>query len=113
MTTTAPQFGTQRTRLRLTRRGRIVLAALTAAPVVGALVVSLLSGVSATATSTQPAAPVMITVEAGQSLWHIAQLVAPAANPADVVADILAVNGLEGASVRPGQALVLPARYLD
>jgi LysM repeat protein len=113
MTAYAAELGAPRVRLRLTRRGRAVLAALAAAPVVAILALSLLNGVAATATSTPAPAPAIITVESGQSLWQIAQFVAPNHNPADVVSDLLAVNGLEGATVRPGQALIVPARYID
>ncbi|KQV26703.1 MULTISPECIES: LysM peptidoglycan-binding domain-containing protein [unclassified Microcella] len=106
------ELAAPRTRLRITRRGRIVLAGIVAAPLVVGIFATALGGAAATATSTN-AAPASITVEAGQSLWQIAALVAPEANPADVVADIIAVNDLAGGSVQPGQSLVLPAAYAD
>lgn len=101
-----------RTRLRLTRRGRAVLSALVAAPLVVGIFAAALGGASATATSASAGlAPTSITVEAGQSLWSIAAIVAPEANPADVVADIIALNDLAGGAVQAGQSLVLPERY--
>ena len=106
------ELAAPRTRLRITRRGRAVLTALVAAPLVAGVFAATLSGVAATATSpSTQLAPVSITVEAGQSLWQIASIVAPDANPADVVADIMSVNGLASGVVEPGQSLVLPDRY--
>lgn len=100
-----------RTRLRLTRRGRFVIAALVALPLVIALIGLALNGGGAVAGST--AAPVTVTVEAGQSLWSLAEALAPNAATADVVADLVAVNGLDGASVVPGQVLIVPVAYTD
>lgn len=100
-----------RVRLRLTRRGRFVIAALVALPLVVALLSLALNGGGAVAGSTE--APVTITVEAGQSLWSLAEQLAPDAPTADVVADVVAVNQLDGASVVPGQVLIVPAAYVD
>ena len=100
-----------RTRLRLTRRGRFVIAALVALPLVIALIGLALNGGGAVAGST--AAPVTVTVESGQSLWSLAEQLAPGVATADVVADLVAVNGLDGASVVPGQVLIVPAAYAD
>ncbi|GAA1701090.1 hypothetical protein GCM10009792_21660 [Microcella alkalica] len=116
MTATAPaEIAAPRTRLRITRRGRMVLTGLAAAPLVVGIFATALGGAAATATSSSAAnaVPASITVEAGQSLWQIAAVVAPDANPADVVADIIAVNDLPGGAVEPGQLLVLPAAYAD
>ncbi len=108
------ELAAPRTRLRITRRGRAVLAGVVAAPFVVAVFTSVLGGAAATATSTViDAPPTVVTVEAGQSLWQIAAIVAPEANPADVVADLIAHNALESGSVLPGQTLVLPERYAD
>ena len=101
-----------RTRLRLTRRGRAVIAALVSLPLVIALALLALNGGGATATSGE-VSPATVTVQAGESLWSLAGFLAPGANPADVVADILAINGLDSASVLPGQVLIVPERYAD
>jgi nucleoid-associated protein YgaU len=103
-----------RTRLRLTRRGRAVIAVLVSLPLVIALVMLAVNGGGATATSGLEQSIVQqstVTVQAGQSLWSLAGTLAPEANPADVVADILAINGLDTASVQPGQVLIVPERY--
>ncbi len=104
-----------RTRLRLTRRGRAVIAVLVSLPLVVALVGLSLNGGGATATSVGNGAAVVttVTVESGQSLWSLAASIAPDDSTADVVADLMAINALESPSVRPGQQLVVPERYLD
>ncbi|MEN9620102.1 MAG: hypothetical protein RL499_295 [Actinomycetota bacterium] len=101
-----------RTRLRLTRRGRAVIAALVSLPLVIALVMTVLNGGGATATSGDIAVST-VTVEAGESLWSVAAAIAPEASTADVVADLIAVNELSSAELLPGQVLVIPARYSD
>lgn len=106
------ELAAPRTRLRITRRGRAVLAGIVAAPLVVGIFATALGGAAATATSTTvDAPPTIVTVEAGQSLWQIAAIVAPEANPADVVADLIEHNALASGSVLPGQTLVLPERY--
>lgn len=104
-----------RTRLRLTRRGRAVVAVVVSLPLVIALLSLSLNGGGATATSVSSNTAVVttVTVESGQSLWSLAMTIAPDASTADVVADLMAINELESASVRPGQQLIVPERYLD
>ncbi len=52
-----------------------------------------------------------VSVAPGQSLWQLAEQVAPRADPREVVADILALNQLASADVQPGQELAIPAQY--
>lgn len=102
------------TRLRLTARGRRVLAWLVALPIIAALAMGVLSGGAALASRDQSAAPgtfETVTVLAGESLWSIAQEVAPTADPRDVVDDIIRLNALSGSSVSAGQRLSIPAEY--
>ncbi|MFF9562078.1 LysM peptidoglycan-binding domain-containing protein [Leifsonia sp. NPDC014704] len=101
-----------RVRLRLTRRGRAVLSALVALPlVIGALVFAL-NGGGAVATGEQTHVSFQyVTVESGDSLWSVAERVAPNADPRDVIADIVSLNGLDSAVVSPGQQLAVPAKY--
>ncbi len=100
------------TRLRLTHRGRAVIAILVSLPLVIALVSMALNGGGATATSGGTTVET-ITVEAGESLWSVAAAIAPEASTADVVADLIAVNELASAELIPGQVLVVPTRYAD
>jgi hypothetical protein len=58
----------------------------------------------------QPSHPARtIVVGTGDSLWSIAERIAPTADPRDVVADLERVNDLPGASVQAGRRLLLPA----
>ena len=61
---------------------------------------------------------VTVTVQSGESLWAIAEAVAPERDPRDVVADIIQLNNLEAArscrarhsSSRPTSSFVQPVR---
>ncbi|GGI48757.1 hypothetical protein BCL57_003455 [Agromyces flavus] len=100
----------QRTRLRLTRRGRVVFTALAALPIiVGVLIGSLASG-GAMAGIDDGRVAVLDTmvVGAGDTLWGIAESIAPTADPREVIHEIMRLNGLRDAVVQPGQRLALP-----
>jgi hypothetical protein len=100
-------------RLRLTKRGRGVLTTLAAAPLVIAALVFALNGGMATATLEGSGTEFQyVTVETGQSLWEVAETVAPNADPRDVIASIMKLNQLESADVLAGQQLAIPAQYL-
>jgi hypothetical protein len=98
-------------RLRITARGRKVLAVLVALPVVSALTaVALFGGGSAIATGGGASTEFdYITVTGGQSLWGIAETIAPEADPRDVIAEIMSLNQLTESSVQPGQRIAVPA----
>lgn len=102
------------TRLRLTVRGRRVLAMLAALPAVVAIAVAMVSGGSALA-SRDEGAPAgsfqTITVSHGDSLWSIAEEVAPQADPRDVVDALVRLNALGGVTLQAGQSLAIPAEY--
>ncbi|MFE1645428.1 LysM peptidoglycan-binding domain-containing protein [Microbacterium sp. P01] len=109
----SPSFS-KSTRLTLTVRGRRVLATLAALPAAGVLVLALVSGGSAIASAQDGAPPTTfatVTVMSGDSLWSIAQDVAPHADPRDVVDAMVRLNALEGATVSAGQELAIPAQY--
>jgi LysM domain len=103
------------TRLHLTRRGRVVFTTLAAIPLVaGALVVAMNGGVAAATGEIGQSAAVQfdyVTVQSGQSLWELAESLAPTADPRDVIADIVSLNQLQSEAVQPGQRLALPANY--
>ena len=96
------------TRLRLTTRGRRVIAVLAALPAVVALSATIIGGSSAASGSrdrgADPSAFTTVTVAAGESLWSIAQEVAPAADPRDVVDAIVRLNALDGVTVSAGSS---------
>jgi hypothetical protein len=102
------------TRMRLTTRGRRVLAFLAALPAVIALSIAVLSGGAALA-SRDAGAPAgsftTVSVADGESLWSIAEEVAPGHDPRDVVDAILRVNALDGATVWAGQSIAIPTQY--
>lgn len=101
-------------RLRLTRRGRVVLTTLVSLPfVVGALLFGL-NGGGAVATSSAPDASFeWVTVDGGQSLWDIAAVVAPEEDPREFAAQVKSLNQLPSSVVQPGQRLAIPAQYSD
>jgi len=113
MTTIA--FAEQRTRLRLTARGRRFFAGVAALPVVGALGWALLAGGGAALGSFDDGAPAgaydTVTVLSGDSLWSIAQMVAPESDPRDVVDAISQLNQLSGGPLLAGDELAIPTEY--
>lgn len=128
-------------RLRITARGRAVVALLVAAPLAfGAVALGLGQGAAASTsgaaantssgtgassggadassggadapgTSTASSGFRWITVGQGDSLWSIAQRVAPGEDPRQVIADIIDLNQLASASVSSGDRIALPLRY--
>jgi len=98
-------------RLRITKRGRVVLTSLAALPVVAGVMVLALNGGGATATGSSGAELEQITVQAGESLWSLAEDLAPGTDPRDVISDIQSVNRLDSGAIRAGQVLLLPAEY--
>jgi hypothetical protein len=109
-----PARTARRTHLRLTRRGRVVLTTLAALPLVLGSVVLAVNGGGAAAEGTSSggsAAFEYVTVDSGQSLWELAQTIAPKQDPRDVIADIVNLNQLPSEAVQPGQRLALPAGY--
>lgn len=104
----------QTTRLRLTVRGRRVLAVLASVPAVLALSIAILSGGGALA-SGEGSAPAgtfeQVTVMPGDTLWSIAEGIAPGADPRDVIDAIVRLNALSSGSLVAGQSLALPLEY--
>lgn len=91
--------------LKLTVRGRRVVALLALLPIVVAFL--LIGTRSAQADPTRPSTAV-IKVEAGQSLWDVAVAVAPNEDPRSTIWTIKTLNGLETSEVQAGQGLVVP-----
>ena len=124
--------------LRLTARGRAVFSVLGATVISATMAAIILGGATATATSAvsavsgftpasselaatgvsasganSPGSPVFdyVQVESGQSLWQLAESVAPAADPRDVIYEIVKLNQLSTPEVHPGQQLAIPLAY--
>jgi LysM repeat protein len=101
-----------RTRLHLTRRGRAVFTTLAAVPIaIGALIFALNGGTAAAGDGAAGASFDYVTVQSGESLWQLAESLAPSADPREVIADIVNLNQLASAEIEPGQQLAIPAEY--
>ncbi|GAB3565716.1 LysM peptidoglycan-binding domain-containing protein [Spelaeicoccus albus] len=107
-------------RIRLNRRGRIVVG-IGAAIMVGAaaLIIGGMLGIVSGAVSEAPAAasstPAQldvdhVTVREGQTLWQIASTAAPNADPRETILQIQKLNNLPTSAVRAGQTIAVP-RY--
>ena len=92
--------------LRLTRRGRALLVLLLVSVV---LVAFSLGRTSADAGSDTPRAPRTTVVQPGETLWSIAQRVAPGADPRQTIGRLTSLNDLDATPIVAGQELVLPA----
>jgi hypothetical protein len=104
-----------RTRVRLTRRGRIVVAGLITASLVLVAALAWLAGTARADASGSgvPSSAVYhslrsVVVLPGQSLWSIATRYEPRSDPRSVIQEIIDLNALSGTSVQPGQRLWLP-----
>ena len=97
--------------LRLTRRGRVVVAL--AAALLVTMVSLLLAGV-AQATNDGPSSRaarqnlVQVVVHPGQSLWSVAESADPDQDPRAVIQQIIDLNSLNGDTVFAGQQLWVP-----
>jgi Tfp pilus assembly protein FimV len=100
-------------RLRLTVRGRRVLVALAAVPLAAGIAFAAIGGGSAIASgeSVAPASFETVTVLPGDTLWSIAESVAPSTDPRTVIGDIQRLNALGSGSLQVGQQLAIPAEY--
>ena len=102
-------------RVRLTRRGRVVLAAV-AVVMVTAMVtlfwLSVAGGAQAASHGLGSGAAyrgmTRVVVRPGQTLWSIASQAEPAADPRLVIQQIIAANALGGPVIQPGQSLWVP-----
>ena len=103
------------TRLRLTARGRSVFLALAAVPLAIGIAFAAISGGSAVASGEDvaPATFETVTVMPGDTLWSIAEGIAPESDPRDVIGEITRLNMLQGGALQIGQELAVPAQYAD
>ncbi|MBK5305093.1 MAG: LysM peptidoglycan-binding domain-containing protein [Frankiaceae bacterium] len=94
-------------RLRLTRRGRLVLLVLCSLILLAIISVGRAGSQAATATETGPTLQ-QTTVQPGETLWAVAQRIAPDNDPRQVVAQIRRINNLTSSGLQAGQQLLLP-----
>lgn len=97
-------------RLRLTRRGRIVVVLAIA---LSAFVLGALGAMSAVASPASSPAPLQgwsqIVVQPGETLWHIASRTSAQGDPRAVMTEIRQVNELSGSQLSAGQRIWVPA----
>ena len=104
-----------RSTVRLTRRGRVVVAILLAAVslVLAALAWMAVAARAQAADSGSPPGAVYqnlssVVVHPGQTLWSIAAQAEPSADPRVVMQQIIDLNALQSSSIEPGQRLWVP-----
>jgi hypothetical protein len=101
--------------VRLTRRGRMVLACFVITVLTAAVMLLWLTvpgGARAASHAQRPGAAyqglVRVVVRPGQTLWSIASRAQPAADPRIVIQQIIEVNALSGTVIQPGETLWVP-----
>jgi hypothetical protein len=104
-TVVAHRAASKQGRLRLTRRGRIVLVVLPAVLALSSAFVGVSAPFAQADTATTRGS---VVVGDGETLWTIAERLAPADDPRDTVAQLEQANGLSGAQVAAGARLVIP-----
>ncbi|HEX2214352.1 MAG TPA: LysM peptidoglycan-binding domain-containing protein [Mycobacterium sp.] len=97
----------QHRRRPITPATTVVLALVAAAITVWLGLVAQIGGLQGTEAAV-PTRLAVVQVQAGESLQHVAQRVAPEAPVADVVAKIRELNQLETVAVDAGQTLIAP-----
>ena len=76
---------------------------------VGALAAGFFSTTTADATSTSVKPKLSyVTVYSGESMWQIAERVAPETDPRDFIDALMQANNLTSVNVNAGQRLILP-----
>lgn len=101
-----PRVGPTRPRVRLTRRGRVVLVALFL--MLGALGVAIAAPASGAA-DPRGRGPVAV-VQPGDTLWSVAERHVPGDDPFATIEQIRRLNGLPDYTIHAGQRLELPRR---
>lgn len=109
------RVATGRTPIRLTKRGRIVVGTLIvigAAAAVSLIWLALASQAQASSQVKQ-GVPVgrsllRVVVRPGQTLWGIAGVADPGADPRAVIPQIMELNSLRGSTIKVGQVLWVP-----
>jgi LysM repeat protein len=92
--------------VRLTGRGRVVVAAVLAGVLAGGFALVSQPGQAADPTGN----PQVAVVQPGDTLWSIAGRYEPGRDPFDTIDEIRRLNGLGDYTVHAGQKLVLPVR---
>lgn len=107
--TSSPVRGTDAApRVRLTRRGRVAVVVVAAVLLLAAFSLGrVASSAAPSAETTQPVHSVV--VQPGDTLWSVAQQLAPDHDPRGVVEQIRRLNDLDRSTLHVGQQLLLPS----
>jgi LysM domain len=95
--------------VQLTRRGRLVILIALVGVGIG-LMLALTGGFGAASAGSSPSGPATrtVVVQPGQTLWSIAEQVAPNADRRDTIARIVELNALPNSSVSAGARIAVP-----
>lgn len=112
---TLPVTSAGAVRLRITRRGRIVLGTLITMLVLALLGVAAMFGATGAVASSEAGNAEFgyVIVQPGESLWGLATTLDASADPRDVIAEIVRLNQLEGSEIQAGEPIAVPLRYSD
>ena len=100
-------FRVQKQPIRLTRRGRRVVALLAIIPIALTFLLMGMRGAVATDGTVQSETQ-SVVVKPGQSLWDVAVAISPNTDPRETIWLIQQLNTMETSEVMAGQALVVP-----
>jgi hypothetical protein len=92
---------------RVFRRRRLA-GLLVGVAVVAGIVVGLSQLASAANGPAVPERTTVVQVAPGETLWQLAERVAPGSPPQQVVERIRELNGMHGSTIHPGQPLIVP-----
>ena len=95
--------------VRLTRRGRTVVLLVLVALLLAAFSLGRVGSQAAPKGTAKAPALSQTVVHPGESLWAVAQRVAPGHDPRAVIDQIADLNHLDSGALRPGQLLLIPA----
>lgn len=105
----ARRAGSSGHRLRLTRRGRVVLTLAVTAPIaLAALLGSHSNAQAGSSAAAQVRATGTVVVQPGENLWSLARTILPQSDPREAVRRIKELNHLTSDRVEAGQQLVVP-----
>jgi hypothetical protein len=93
-------------RLRLTRRGRLVIVVFSL--LLAATVIAVLA--PASRADGPPAAAPTAVVQPGDTLWSVVERHRPSRDPFAMIEEIRRLNDLDGYTIHAGQRLTLPRR---
>jgi hypothetical protein len=100
-------FRVQKQPIRLTRRGRRVIALLAIIPIALTFLLIGMRGAVATDGTVQSETQ-SVVVKPGQSLWDVAVAISPNTDPRETIWLIQQLNTMETSEVLAGQALIVP-----